>query len=940
VVLLDGLDEIADERDRKKVVTWVRRQIERYPANSFVVTSRPHGYLSNPIPNADVLQVQRFTAEQISEFLQHWSYAVECRTRGRSGRHVRTAAVRQADDLLRKLRSGPAMYELAANPLLLTMIANVHRYRGALPRSRAALYAEMCDALIHRRQEAKNLNDATGLEGPKKERVMRHLALHMMRERTRDVLVSDAQTAIRRPLHQVTGERELTPTLFLDESRKSGMLVGGEHGVCGFAHLTFQEYLAAAHIHEQPAEHLHLLTEGVNDPWWRETTLLWAAGSDATPVIDACLASGTIDALTLAFDCADEALEIDPDTRGQLNKLLSAPDLPDHDDKRARERHRLIAAVTASRSLREVVWQGTTTVCAQPVTGDLYNLFLLHEKANGRHIPALRSREGLTGRSPGVGMWADDANRFVSWLNTLFDDGPTYRLPTPDELAHPDTALIPVLTHHTVWTSDGHRTVLHQADRVPWPYTPTQDQITGYPGVLLEHIRPALRLAQVPRTSPERDLHHLLGYTHVFAPLLSADPLDRPGSEHVMAVDRARDLLNVIDLALDLEVDLDGMGADSTKLDRAFDIAISLNAALIHELVLIRELNLALGRDDLRYQGNRGHADALDRALGRVRALAADFAYARKARPRVSPLIRGRVRDLGHDLAALCDIDLTHEHDRARDRARNHARDLGRASTAERGRNLPLRALHHARNLDRALALALELDLTPSPNLARDQGIATARDLTRDLALELEQRDASEFDFDHVRSFARARARARDLDRALTRDLARTLAYDLARSLGAPYQDLLPTMVAASAPLLRSWPASLTDTQAGDGQAQNSFTRFLAKALATSTAGTTRTAEDPGSVIRHVLRRLPIGSEVMTLGEQVAALIGPVLNRTAPADQSALAVACAGLLAMIVMLRAQEERLAGQLAQTLGTLIAMTDETRTTGNQVLLLVRT
>ncbi|MEU7661934.1 hypothetical protein AB0B60_26120, partial [Streptomyces lincolnensis] len=33
-----------------------------------------------------------------------------------------------------------------ANPLLLTMIANVHRYRGQLPGSRAELYAEMCDA--------------------------------------------------------------------------------------------------------------------------------------------------------------------------------------------------------------------------------------------------------------------------------------------------------------------------------------------------------------------------------------------------------------------------------------------------------------------------------------------------------------------------------------------------------------------------------------------------------------------------------------------------------------------------------------------------------------------------------------------------------------------------------------------------------------------------
>jgi hypothetical protein len=84
LVMLDGLDEVAIEDDRQKVVAWVQRQIEHYPNNDYVITSRPYGYLNNPLSKADVLQVRRFTGEQISQFIQDWYYAIECRSTGES----------------------------------------------------------------------------------------------------------------------------------------------------------------------------------------------------------------------------------------------------------------------------------------------------------------------------------------------------------------------------------------------------------------------------------------------------------------------------------------------------------------------------------------------------------------------------------------------------------------------------------------------------------------------------------------------------------------------------------------------------------------------------------------------------------------------------------------------------------------------------------------
>src|SRR5207302_2906854 len=47
LVLLDGLDEVADREVRHKVIEWVERQMRTYPKNLFLVTSRPHGYRDN-----------------------------------------------------------------------------------------------------------------------------------------------------------------------------------------------------------------------------------------------------------------------------------------------------------------------------------------------------------------------------------------------------------------------------------------------------------------------------------------------------------------------------------------------------------------------------------------------------------------------------------------------------------------------------------------------------------------------------------------------------------------------------------------------------------------------------------------------------------------------------------------------------------------------------
>src|SRR5439155_1340487 len=97
----------------------------------------------------------------------------------------------------------PALQDLTASPLLLAMIANVHRYRGALPGSRADLYAEICQVMLGRR-EAQNVSSR--LPGPWKEDILRGLAYEMMKSHVNSLRRSDILQVIRPDLRRVSGE--------------------------------------------------------------------------------------------------------------------------------------------------------------------------------------------------------------------------------------------------------------------------------------------------------------------------------------------------------------------------------------------------------------------------------------------------------------------------------------------------------------------------------------------------------------------------------------------------------------------------------------------------------------------------------------------------------------------------------------------------------------
>ncbi|SHN29090.1 NACHT domain-containing protein [Actinacidiphila paucisporea] len=974
VVLLDGLDEVADPADRSRVVAWVERQIARHPRNIYVVTSRPHGYQANPLTAAEVLQVRRFTPEQIERFLHLWSYAVESRAQDSTGPAVRRAADQYAQDLMRRLRAKPALYGLAANPLLLTMTANVHRYRGALPGSRAELYAEMCDVLLHRRSEARGLSDATGLTGPQKQDIVRHLALAMMKAKVRDWPAPDAARAIRRPLRQVPGD--VTAEVFLDEARKSGLLVEREHGVYGFAHLSLQEYLASAQL-STPRADTGVLTGSVDDSWWRETILLWSAGNDATDIVTACLRANNVSALALAFDCDEQARTLDPTVRDNLNALLTPipPDRPDEPTRR-----RLLAGVQATRTLRETITlNDTTALSAHPVPNALYDQFIHDEEQAGRYHRRT-SGPAHDRDSPAIGMHAADAERFITWLNDLTGTDILYRLPTPEELTDPAATLVIGPDHHTVWAHNGVRILLHQPHGVPWPYTPTPRQLHAAPVHDRQQTTSYLRALT---TSTPQDIG-AGNRISIFATALLRTP--RPQARNLdLDLDRARARARARDpdLARDRARDL------ARDFTRAGDLARARAGDLVRDLDLARDLagagDLDLARDvagvpDLDLAGDLNLASAL--VIDLATALALDLALTvvrARDRDRVDALdlasALDRALDLALafggalDLASTRDLTLAGAGAGVSDLARDLASASARAAARDRDLDLALdldRARARARDLARSLDLARDLDLL------RIVDLGSALDLARDLARDLAGDRASALARDLARpgDLARAHSLALDLARAhalvLAHDLGPTpgpasdLASDLAgvrhlaRALGSdfdasPGPDHLLRIGLLAVNAFRCMTA--TGTAPFGEEPARDFTRLddiLSRAAATPTAPAQNPPEDPAATLRHVhhllqASRVTVPPDQLQLIDRTADVMTAIRDRTAPSDTCTLACVRTALLAATAALTdapSQEEvtRLLHLTWRSLATHYPSPDQRAP--NQILLIAQT
>ena len=280
ILLLDGLDEVPTEEKRQQVSQWIHDQVHKaYPRCPAIVTSRFSGYRGGAVlPGYYLrLEIQDYQSEQVKQFLENWLTAVETHVHEDS-RYWRHEAKQKAEDLHRRIEETEALHELAVNPLMLQIIALVHRDRGTLPERRIELYKECTDVLLERWDKAKNL--PVPLSAAEARQLLQPVALWMhsvenRREVSKQEILDYLAPILPRLNNQVNGEE-----LLKSWQERSGIFKG-EGDIYFFHHLSFQEYLTAEAIRNN--RQVEILVKNFDKAWWRETTLL-AMGLTNPPI--------------------------------------------------------------------------------------------------------------------------------------------------------------------------------------------------------------------------------------------------------------------------------------------------------------------------------------------------------------------------------------------------------------------------------------------------------------------------------------------------------------------------------------------------------------------------------------------------------------------------------------------------------------------------------
>ncbi|HSN77223.1 MAG TPA: SUMF1/EgtB/PvdO family nonheme iron enzyme, partial [Anaerolineae bacterium] len=293
LVMLDGLDEVADFDERILVSEQVEAFVQRYGSqgNRFVLTCRVRGYEGQARLGQDfvVCTVLPFVQDDIERFVQSWCLAVAASEAQSAQQSVRLIADQKAQDLLRNILANAKIKELASNPLLLTIIALVNERRTKLPERRSELYDECTEVLLgyfeqaKPGEEGKRLARYTGvsmeMDAGEKRAFLEPVALAMheslQREWERDRLVPALAVQFRERGQDEAAAVQMARAFLETLTVRSGLVQEVEQGVYGFLHLSFQEYLAARKIADS-LDNVAITLRHLDDTWWREVILLEA----------------------------------------------------------------------------------------------------------------------------------------------------------------------------------------------------------------------------------------------------------------------------------------------------------------------------------------------------------------------------------------------------------------------------------------------------------------------------------------------------------------------------------------------------------------------------------------------------------------------------------------------------------------------------------------
>ncbi|MEL7355905.1 MAG: NACHT domain-containing protein [Cyanobacteria bacterium J06560_6] len=329
--MLDGLDETEPALRDKFLLPWLLGLLEQYPECHYLISSRPVGYPpgllhTGKFNECDLLD---FNVSQIRDYTRHWCTAVRL-ARNEPEEEARREGTQDGENIVEGFQDNPYIRDLARNPLMLSAICLVNYFEGGrLPEDRALLYRLCVEGLLHNWDQRRGIHSEFGFD--EKLRTCRELALSMQLD---GIAECDASEVLE-TFTNVLNDSERAVKLLEHIRYRTGLLLERRPDVFGFAHLTFQEYLAARAVHEgnRLDVDVNQLVAEHDDGRWKEVTALYS-GLATTPaarsLVDQLVAQSDTkslgEVLTEAYISVGSDLAQDQELRKRvLKRVATAP---------------------------------------------------------------------------------------------------------------------------------------------------------------------------------------------------------------------------------------------------------------------------------------------------------------------------------------------------------------------------------------------------------------------------------------------------------------------------------------------------------------------------------------------------------------------------------------------------------------------------------------
>jgi Uncharacterized conserved protein len=303
-LLLDGLDEVAEDYIRCLIVDVVNSTLSHWGDNLIVISSRPFGYHDiADIETITTAHIDAFGKKEIIAFLDRW-----CQALFQSGDEKSLSEYLPA--LQEAIIDSTPIRKLARNPVMLTCLCVVHWNERKLPHGKADLLAAVLRWLLNAREENRKQRGHTNIFA---EECFKALAMAMTCHKNGKQVIVDLSWAaeqLNTPFSDIKGiddndriRRE--GMRFLEEEMlSSGIIEKYRSGRLRFWHLNFQEHFTARALVDRSDEGWwKIIAPQLYNPQWTEILdhlagcLAWTGVYRLHMLVENVLSTGTRDDL-------------------------------------------------------------------------------------------------------------------------------------------------------------------------------------------------------------------------------------------------------------------------------------------------------------------------------------------------------------------------------------------------------------------------------------------------------------------------------------------------------------------------------------------------------------------------------------------------------------------------------------------------------------------